>query len=101
MVYFDYSADLCGSVCSTSNFLRSSVITAKRKYVPLPEISPSEAPQPLLPLLAPSPLTPFTNSTVPKLSGQFSLLNYFQLSIIIKSTFSGDFWLFLTLDYIL
>lgn len=79
----DYSADLCGSVRSTSNFLRSSVITAKRKYVHLPEISPSEAPQPLLPLLAPSPLAPFTNSTVPKLSGLFSLLKHFQLSIII------------------
>ncbi|KAH9749489.1 putative GPI-anchored protein [Citrus sinensis] len=35
----------------------------------LPEIPPSEAPQPFLPLLAPSPLAPFTNSTVPKLSG--------------------------------
>ncbi|RVX07929.1 putative GPI-anchored protein [Vitis vinifera] len=40
----------------------------------LPEISPSGAPQPFLPLLAPSPLTPFTtNSTIPKLSGLCSL----------------------------
>jgi hypothetical protein len=37
----------------------------------LPEISPSGSPQPFLPLLAPSPLVPFTNATVPKLSGRF------------------------------
>jgi hypothetical protein len=37
----------------------------------LPEISPSGSPQPFLPLLAPSPLVPFTNATVPKLSGLF------------------------------
>ncbi|XAR65637.1 hypothetical protein NMG60_11009810 [Bertholletia excelsa] len=40
---------------------------------PLTEISPSAGPQPLIPLLAPSPLTPFTNSTVPKLSGLCTL----------------------------
>ncbi|KAE7997250.1 hypothetical protein FH972_001898 [Carpinus fangiana] len=34
----------------------------------LPEISPSGSPQPFLPLLAPTPLVPFTNATVPKLS---------------------------------
>lgn len=76
---------LCGSVCSTSNFLRSSVITARRKYVPLPEISPSEAPQPLLPLLAPSPLAPFTNSTVPKLSG-LCTLNFEALDNVMSMT---------------
>ncbi|XP_065877878.1 uncharacterized GPI-anchored protein At1g61900 [Euphorbia lathyris] len=35
----------------------------------LPEISPNAAPQPFLPILAPSPLQPFTNSSIPKLSG--------------------------------
>jgi hypothetical protein len=34
-----------------------------------PDISPSADSQPFLPLLAPSPLIPFANSTVPKLSG--------------------------------
>ena len=34
-----------------------------------PVISPSVNPQPFLPLLAPSPLTPFTNGSVPTLSG--------------------------------
>ncbi|XP_048140944.1 uncharacterized GPI-anchored protein At1g61900-like isoform X2 [Rhodamnia argentea] len=35
-----------------------------------PRISPTGSPQPLLPLLAPSPLAPFTNTTVPKLSAE-------------------------------
>ncbi|KAF7840631.1 putative GPI-anchored protein [Senna tora] len=35
----------------------------------IPKISPLGAPQPLIPLLAPSPLSPFTNASVPKLSG--------------------------------
>lgn len=70
---FDYSAGFQDSYCSSSNSLKSSVITLKKKDMLLPQISPSEAPQSLLPLLAPSPLAPFTNSTVPKLSGSFSL----------------------------
>ncbi|KAE8075711.1 hypothetical protein FH972_014404 [Carpinus fangiana] len=37
-----------------------------------PDISPSADSQPFLPLLAPSPLTPFTNTTVPKLSAKYS-----------------------------
>ncbi|XP_022933208.1 uncharacterized GPI-anchored protein At1g61900 [Cucurbita moschata] len=40
-----------------------------------PEIAPSGNPKPFLPLLAPSPLAPFTNTTVPNLSGQ-CLLNF-------------------------
>lgn len=35
----------------------------------LPEISPSNAPQPFIPLLAPAPLAPFFNNSTPKLSG--------------------------------
>lgn len=34
-----------------------------------PDVSPSVNPQPFLPLLAPSPLTAFTNYSVAKLSG--------------------------------
>ncbi|KAG5021015.1 hypothetical protein JHK87_016870 [Glycine soja] len=38
-----------------------------------PAIPPSSTqPQPFIPLLAPSPLIPFTNKSVPKLSGQSS-----------------------------
>ncbi|MQM18033.1 hypothetical protein Taro_051016 [Colocasia esculenta] len=35
----------------------------------LPDTSPSRAPQPYIPLLAPSPLGPFSNNIIPKLSG--------------------------------
>jgi hypothetical protein len=42
----------------------------KTKVDVLPsDISPSTQPQPFIPLLAPSPLMPFTNNSVPKLSG--------------------------------
>lgn len=62
------------SCCSPPNHMRSSALMDKRADALLPEISPAEAPEPLLPLMAPSPLTPFTNSTVPKLSGWFAIL---------------------------
>ncbi|GAU31917.1 hypothetical protein TSUD_271020 [Trifolium subterraneum] len=46
----------------------------KTKVDVLPsDISPSTQPQPFIPLLAPSPLMPFTNNSVPKLSGLCSL----------------------------
>ncbi|KAL2473401.1 putative GPI-anchored protein [Forsythia ovata] len=63
------------SCCTPSNYLKGSVVMDKRADALLPETSPTAAPQPLLPLLAPSPLTPFTNSTVPKLSG-LCMLNF-------------------------
>ncbi|GMH26884.1 hypothetical protein Nepgr_028727 [Nepenthes gracilis] len=53
------------SFCSSLNYL--SVDKSKDAF--FHKISPERAPQPLIPLLAPSPLTPFTNYTVPKLSG--------------------------------
>ncbi|GAV74947.1 hypothetical protein CFOL_v3_18427, partial [Cephalotus follicularis] len=57
------------SCCSPLGYLKGSVLKDKRPDDMLPEISPSGTPQPFLPLLAPSPLAPFTNSTIPKLSG--------------------------------
>ncbi|XP_057429906.1 uncharacterized GPI-anchored protein At1g61900 isoform X2 [Lotus japonicus] len=38
-----------------------------------PKLSPLGSPQPFLPLLAPSPLAPFTNTSIPKLSGLCTL----------------------------
>lgn len=62
------------SHCSLPSYMKGSVLMEKSSDAFLPEISPSGAPQPFLPLLAPSPLTPFTtNSTIPKLSGLCSL----------------------------
>jgi len=65
--------------CSPFNDFGGLLSTDRRVDGFLPEISPDSAPQPLLPLLAPTPLAPFTNSTVPKLSG--SLVS-FDLDVI-------------------
>ncbi|KAJ8761729.1 hypothetical protein K2173_004538 [Erythroxylum novogranatense] len=60
---------LNGCYCDPLNYLGLSVSTDSRLDAFLPVISPDTAPQPLVPLLAPSPLSPFTNATIPKLSG--------------------------------
>lgn len=61
--------------CSSLNNLRSSLLFDKKVDDLLPQISPIGNPQPLYPLLAPSPLSPFTitNSSAPKLSGLCTL----------------------------
>ncbi|KAJ9136340.1 hypothetical protein P3X46_033431 [Hevea brasiliensis] len=58
----------------------------------LPEISPNTAPQPFLPILAPSPLQPFTNSSIPKLSG-LCTLNFTAAESLMSMT-SIDCWAF-------
>lgn len=63
------------SHCSQPNNLQNSVLLDIKVDNLLPEISPKGNPQPLYPLLAPSPLSPFTitNNTAPKLSGLCTL----------------------------
>ncbi|CAN4116673.1 unnamed protein product [Withania somnifera] len=62
------------SSCSSLNHhLKGSLIKDIKEVTLLLGTSPTAAPQPLLPLLAPSPLAPFTNSTSPKLSGLCTL----------------------------
>ncbi|XP_027333360.1 uncharacterized GPI-anchored protein At1g61900-like [Abrus precatorius] len=56
----------------------------------IPKISPLGSPQPLLPLLAPSPLTPFTNTSIPKLSG-LCTLNFSAAKSLISVT-AIDCW---------
>ncbi|GLT52621.1 hypothetical protein SLA2020_259520 [Shorea laevis] len=51
----------------------------------LPKISPSATPQPFLPILAPSPLAPFTNTTVTKLSG-ICMLNFTAIENLMRMT---------------
>ncbi|KAK6932313.1 SPARK domain [Dillenia turbinata] len=79
-----------GAHCFKLNHLKGSVSINKRLDALLPEISPSGEPQPYLPLLAPSPLSvsPFTNSTVPKLSGHCTL--NFSATDSLMSTTSTD-----------
>lgn len=73
------------SNCSLLGFSESSYLADRRADALLPYISPTAAPQPFLPLLAPSPLTPFTNSTIPKLSG-LCVLNFTALSSMMMLT---------------
>lgn len=90
-LHFCASIVLLSLLCiheSSGNFLgysKSSTLAERRADLLLPEISPTAAPQPFLPLLAPSPLTPFTNSTIPKLSG-LCVLNFTALSNIMMVT---------------
>lgn len=78
------------SCCSPMNYLERSVIMDGSTETFLPEISPAASPQPFLPLLAPSPLVPFTNSTVPKLSG-LCMLNFTAAESVMRIT-SIDCW---------
>ncbi|XP_015574324.1 uncharacterized GPI-anchored protein At1g61900 isoform X2 [Ricinus communis] len=56
-----------------SYFMRGYALINRRLDDFLPEISPNAGPQPFLPILAPSPLQPFTNGSIPKLSGLCTL----------------------------
>lgn len=56
----------------------------------IPEMPPNSSPQPLIPLLAPSPLAPFSNSSTPKLSGQCAL-NFSAVESLMKTT-AVDCW---------
>ncbi|KAI4304267.1 hypothetical protein MLD38_039805 [Melastoma candidum] len=56
----------------------------------LPDMSPTSSPQPLLPFLAPSPLSPFSNSSKPKLSG-LCTLNFSDANKLMTTT-STDCW---------
>lgn len=63
------------SNCSSLNNVQTSLQFDKKVDNLLPQISPTGNPEPLYPLLAPSPLSPFTitNNTAPKLSGMCTL----------------------------
>ncbi|KAL6992785.1 hypothetical protein U1Q18_010900 [Sarracenia purpurea var. burkii] len=74
-----------GSCCSPLDYMKSSLIMEADALLPEISPTPSADPQPLLPLLAPSPLTPFTNNTVPKLSG-FCVLNFAAAESMLSTT---------------
>jgi hypothetical protein len=64
-----YYAGLCQTHSAPFIDIKESLLMETKVNAVAPDISPSADSQPFLPLLAPSPLTPFTNTTVPKLSG--------------------------------
>ncbi|KAJ6706833.1 hypothetical protein OIU85_027213 [Salix viminalis] len=88
--HYDQGKGLNECHCSPFNNLGGSLSTDRRVDGFLPVISPNSAPQPFLPLLAPSPLAPFTNSIIPKLSGQCTL-NFTSAQSLMGTT-STDCW---------
>ncbi|CAL9210295.1 unnamed protein product [Musa hybrid cultivar] len=73
------------------SFAMVDQITEEKENALMPDISPSSAPQPFLPVLAPSPMaTPFFNSSIPKLSGQ-CILNFSAVDSLISTT-AVDCW---------
>jgi len=68
-LYIYLYAGLCETHSAPFIDIKESLLMETKVNALAPDISPSADSQPFLPLLAPSPLIPFTNSTVPKLSG--------------------------------
>ncbi|KAJ0983102.1 hypothetical protein J5N97_011357 [Dioscorea zingiberensis] len=62
----------------------------KENGVLIPQIPPNSSPQPLIPLLAPSPLAPFSNNSMPKISGK-CMLNFSAVESLM-STAAVDCW---------
>ncbi|XP_010923892.2 uncharacterized GPI-anchored protein At1g61900 isoform X1 [Elaeis guineensis] len=60
-------------------------VPIEEKEVMMPDTSPNSSPQPFVPLLAPSPMTPFFNNSTPKLSGRCTL-NFSAVDSLISTT---------------
>ncbi|XWS18209.1 hypothetical protein CRYUN_Cryun32bG0023400 [Craigia yunnanensis] len=86
---FMFSACFHECLSSPLDHLKGYVLTERGADAFLPKITPSAATQPFLPL-APSPLSPFTNSTVPELSG-LCMLNFTAAQSLMSMT-SIDCW---------
>lgn len=81
---------LCETHCDPVIDVKESVLLEAKVNALAPDISPSAEAQPFLPLLAPSPLTPFTNTTMPKLSGLCAL--NFSAAERVMSVTATDCW---------
>ncbi|KAK4577285.1 hypothetical protein RGQ29_027704 [Quercus rubra] len=81
---------LCESYCAPLIGTKDSVLMEIKSTALAPDISPSGDTQPFIPLLAPSPLTTFTNNTVPILSG-LCTLNFSAAESVISIT-ATDCW---------
>uniref|UniRef100_A0A1D1YFV6 Putative GPI-anchored protein At1g61900 n=1 Tax=Anthurium amnicola TaxID=1678845 RepID=A0A1D1YFV6_9ARAE len=66
------------------------ILMEEKDNAHLPDTSPNGAPRPFVPLLAPSPLAPFSNGVVPKLSG-LCPLNFSTAESLIRTT-AVDCW---------
>ncbi|KAL9453648.1 hypothetical protein AB3S75_009287 [Citrus x aurantiifolia] len=79
-----------GSQCIPHNDVKGFIFEKINNNTMAPEISPSVEPQPFLPLLAPSPSIPISNSSLPKLSGLCTL--NFSAAESFVSTTATDCW---------
>lgn len=79
-----------GSLCTQESDILASRLLSKSNYEASPNISPSIAPEPMLPWQAPSPLMPFTYTGVPKLSGHCAF-NFSAADSILRTT-ATDCW---------
>ncbi|KAE9594675.1 hypothetical protein Lalb_Chr18g0056311 [Lupinus albus] len=88
--YFSFSHCVHGSHSGRLDYVRHPVVKDNHVEPMFPELSPLGSPQPFLPLLAPSPLAPFTNTSIPKLSG-LCTLNFSAAESLISVT-AIDCW---------
>ncbi|XP_019419861.1 PREDICTED: uncharacterized GPI-anchored protein At1g61900-like [Lupinus angustifolius] len=88
--YFSFSHCVHGSHSGSLDYVRRPVLKDNHVDPMFPELSPIGSPQPFLPLLAPSPLAPFTNTSIPKLSG-LCTLNFSAAESLISVT-AIDCW---------
>ncbi|KAJ0113008.1 hypothetical protein Patl1_02034 [Pistacia atlantica] len=81
---------LCRFHCTTVDDVEGYISKKIQSKAMPPDLAPSPDPQPFLPLIAPSPLIPITNRSLPSLSG-FCTLN-FSAAASLMSTTATDCW---------
>ncbi|KAK6784970.1 hypothetical protein RDI58_018425 [Solanum bulbocastanum] len=79
-----------GSLCTQESDIPASDLLSRTHNDASPNITPSIAPEAMLPLQAPSPLMPFTYTNVPKLSGHCAF-NFTAADSILRTT-ATDCW---------
>ncbi|XP_015160441.1 uncharacterized GPI-anchored protein At1g61900-like isoform X2 [Solanum tuberosum] len=79
-----------GSLCTQESDIPASDLLSRTRNDASPNITPSIAPEAMLPLQAPSPLMPFTYTNVPKLSGHCAF-NFTAADSILRTT-ATDCW---------
>ncbi|KAG5596847.1 hypothetical protein H5410_038079, partial [Solanum commersonii] len=79
-----------GSLCTQESDILASDLLSRTRNDASPNITPSIAPEAMLPLQAPSPLMPFTYTNVPKLSGHCAF-NFTAADSILRTT-ATDCW---------
>lgn len=72
---------LCRFHCTTADDVQGYLSKKIKSKAMAPDIAPSADPPPFIPLIVPSPLIPFTNRSLPSLSGIFYFLFFAFLTV--------------------